>query len=174
MSNLRLINDTEIVDGVSTVSVQDCFSADYDIYKITINNLSHNSGSPAEIYYKFINSAGSLISTSNYDSATTRMPSSSAFGETQITNHTQTVIMGYADLSPEASGFVTYVFNPFLSSSYTFLISQNMSAVSGIAYGHKSIGVLKQTASMTGFHIMASSNTLDSGNIKIYGLRVDS
>jgi len=174
MSNLRLLSDTDLVDGVTTFSATDVFNADFDIYKITINNLSHNSGSPAEIYYKFINSAGSLISASNYDSATLRMPSSSAFGETKTTNHTQTVIMGYADLSPEASGFVTYVFNPFSSSSYTFLISQNMSAVSGIAYGHKSIGLLKQTASMSGFHIMASSNTLDSGNIKIYGLRVDS
>ena len=174
MSNLRLIKDTEIVDGVSTVSVEDCFSADYDVYKITINNLSHNSGSPAEIYYKFINSAGFVISASEYDSASLRFPTSSAFGITNIQNHTQTVIMGYADLSPEASGFVSYVFNPFSSTRYTYLLNQNFSAVSAGGYGQESIGVLTQLASMTGFHIMASSNTLDSGNIKIYGLRVDS
>lgn len=174
MSSLRLISDTALEDGVSTVSIENCFSADFDIYKITIDNLTHNSGSPAEIYFKFINSSGSVVSASNYDSASRRMPSSSVFGETRIQNHTQTVIMGYADLSPEGSGFVVYIFNPFLDSSYTYLISQNMSAVSAGAYGQKSIGVLKQEASMTGFHIMASSNTLDSGNIKIYGLRVDS
>ena len=173
MSNLRLIKDQEIVDGVSTVSVTDCFSEDYDVYKITINNLSHNSGSPAEIYYKFINHAGTIISQSEYDSASLRFPTSSVFGITHIENHTQSVIMGYADLSPEVSGFVTYIFNPFSNSRYTYLLNQNFSAVSAIGYGQESIGVLTQLASMTGFHIMASSNTLNSGNIKIYGLRVD-
>ena len=104
MSALRLISDTALEDGVSTVSIENCFSADFDIYKITIDNLTHNSGSPAEIYFKFINSTGNVVSASNYDSASRRMPSYASFGQTKIQNHTQTVVMGYADLSPEGSG----------------------------------------------------------------------
>jgi len=174
MSNLRLINETELVDGVTTFSATDVFSTDFDIYKITINNLSHNSGTPAQISYRFINSAGSIVTSSQYDSATLQMKSNAAFTEIKNVNQTDSELMGYADLSPEASGFVIYVFNPTNTSSYTFFISQNVSAVSAVVYPHKSIGVLTELSSITGFQIIASSNTLNSGNMKVYGLRVDS
>ena len=36
MSNLRLLSDTDLVDGVTTFSATDVFNADFDIYKITI------------------------------------------------------------------------------------------------------------------------------------------
>ena len=174
MSNLRLINETELVDGVTTFSATDVFSTDFDIYKITINNLSHNSGSPAQISYRFINSAGSIVTSSQYDSATLQMKSNATFTEIRNVNQTDSELMGYADLSPEASGFVIYVFNPTNTNSYTFFISQNVSAVSAVVYPHKSIGVLTELSSITGFQIIASSNTLNSGNMKVYGLRVDS
>jgi len=174
MSNLRLINDTDLVDGVTTFSATDVFNADFDIYKITINNLSHNSGSPAQISYRLINSSGSVVTASNYDSAIHQQKSDASFSEQRGTNENDTKLMGYADFTPEASGFVIYIFNPFSSSSYTFILSQNATAVSGAFYGQKGIAVLKQTASMAGFQIIASSNTLDSGNMKVYGLRVDS
>ena len=34
MSNLRLINETTAIAGVTTINITDIFSADYDIYKI--------------------------------------------------------------------------------------------------------------------------------------------
>ena len=34
MSNLRLINETEVSSGVTTVNITDIFSADFDIYQI--------------------------------------------------------------------------------------------------------------------------------------------
>ena len=40
MSNLRLINETTVTSAVSIVSVTDVFHADFDIYKITLDNLS--------------------------------------------------------------------------------------------------------------------------------------
>jgi len=174
MSNLRLLSDTDLVDGVTTFSATDVFNADFDIYKITINNLSHNSGSPAQIYYRFINSAGSVVTASKYDTATHRQKADAVFDEQRGTNQNDTLMMGYADLSPEASGFVIYIFNPFSSSSYSFILSQSGNSVSGAFMGFKSIAVLKELSSITGFQIIAQSNTLDSGNMKVYGLRVDS
>ena len=174
MSNLRLLSDTDLVDGVTTFSATDVFNADFDIYKITINNLSHNSGSPAQISYRVINSSGSVVTASNYDSAVHQQKSDASFSEKRGSNENDTQLMGYADISPEASGFVIYIFNPFSSSSYTFILSQNATAVSGAFYGQKGIAVLRQASSITGFQIIASSNTLDSGNMKVYGLRVDS
>ena len=36
MSNLRLINETEITSSVSSVDITDVFSADFDIYCYTL------------------------------------------------------------------------------------------------------------------------------------------
>lgn len=174
MSNLRLLSDTDLVDGVTTFSATDVFNADFDIYKITINNLSHNSGSPAQISYRFINSSGSVVTASNYDSCSFRQFSDASFSDQSGNDENDTRLMGYADFDTEASGFVIYIFQPFLSSSYTYIISQSANAVSGAFTGFRSIAVLKQTSAITGFQIIASSNTLDSGNMKVYGLRVDS
>ncbi len=69
MSSLRLLSDENLVDGVSTFSATNVFSADYLNYKVTISNLSHNSGSPAQISFRFITSSDSVVSSSHYDTA---------------------------------------------------------------------------------------------------------
>ena len=40
MSNLRLINETSITSSVSSVNVEDVFTDDFDIYKITSTGVS--------------------------------------------------------------------------------------------------------------------------------------
>ena len=57
MSNLRLINETTF-SSVSTVNVDNVFSADYDIYKIT-SDVAGQYG-----LLRFINSAGSVMTDS--------------------------------------------------------------------------------------------------------------
>jgi len=173
MSNLRLINETEITSDVTSINITDVFSADFDIYKITIHNANLNVESVAQLRYRFINASGSVVATSNYDSASYQLASNIAFGENRETNSTRTEFISYVDLTPESSSSTTYMFNPYSSSSYTFLISQ-ASSQSGVYYGHKMIAVLKQTASMTGFNVLATASSLTSGTIKTYGLRVDS
>jgi len=173
MSNLRLINETIITSDVTSVDITDVFSADFDIYKVTMNNVSLNSSSVAQIRYRFINSSGSVVSASNYDSAQLQLSSNASFSENRETNSTRTEFISYVDLTPESSSSTTYMFNPYSSSSYTFLISQ-ASTQSGVYYGHKMIAVLKQTASMTGFNVLATASALASGTIRTYGLRVDS
>jgi len=173
MSNLRLINQTEITSDVTSVNVTDVFSEDFDIYKITIHNANLNVESVAQLRYRFINASGSVVSTSNYDSATLQLASHIAFSENRETNTTRTELISYLDYGAEDTGVVTYIFNPYSSSSYTYLKSQ-ASTRSGAYYGHNAIAVLKQSASMTGFNVLATASSLTSGSIKTYGLRVDS
>jgi hypothetical protein len=174
MSNLRLINETTITSNVSSVDITDVFSSDFDIYKVTINNASCNSSSVAQLRYRFINASGSLVSASNYDSATLQLASNtSSVSENREVNTTRTELITYIDLSADSASVTTYIFNPYSSSSYTFLTSQ-ASSRSSVYYGHKSIAVLKQTASMTGLNVLATSNNIASGTIRTYGLRVDS
>ena len=174
MSNLRLINETTVASGVATVNITDVFSSDYDIYKIvsTANILNADK----DIYMRYINSSGSLVSASNYDTATLTMKGHSSYSETPSTK----VNINYGGLfnltsGNESGGAVEYVFNPTDTSSYTFGINQSIGMYSTGTYGTKGIRVLKQTNSITGIHLYngESSDNFGGGTVKIYGLRVD-
>ena len=175
MSNLRLINETTVSSGVATVNVTDVFSSDYDIYKIvsTANILNADK----DIYMRYINSSGSIVSASNYDTATLTMKGHSSYSETPSTK----VNINYGGLfnltsGNESGGAVEYVFNPTDTSSYTFGINQSIGMYSTGTYGTKGIRVLKQTNSITGIHLYngESTDNFGGGTVKIYGLRVDS
>ena len=66
MSNLRLINETTVTSA-SNISVTDVFSADFDIYNVTVSNLSSDNVSHSNAYVRLVNSSGSLVTASNYD-----------------------------------------------------------------------------------------------------------
>ena len=175
MSNLRLINETTVSSCVATVYITDVFSSDYDIYKIvsTANILNADK----DIYMRYINSSGSIVSASNYDTATLTMKGHSSYSETPSTK----VNINYGGLfnltsGNESGGAVEYVFNPTDTSSYTFGINQSIGMYSTGTYGTKGIRVLKQTNSITGIHLYngESTDNFGGGTVKIYGLRVDS
>jgi len=173
MSNLRLINETQITSSVSSVNITDVFSADFDIYKITTNGIEDTTNTP-NLIIRFINSSGSVISASNYDYAYLNMRGEVAFAENRGTN--QSYIRGFFGFSNAtySQGSVSYIFNPYSSSSYTFALSQ-FSSYEAAVRSIKNIGVLKQTASMTGFQLFDLDSTdFSEGTIRTYGLRVDS
>jgi len=175
MSNLRLINETTVSSGVATVNITDVFSSDYDIYKIvsTANILNADK----DIYMRYINDAGSIISASNYDTATLMMRSADSFLDRPSTRE-NIDYGGYFNLTSgdEGGAAVEYVFNPTNTSSYTFGLnqSQGMYGTTG-SYGTKTIRVLKQTNSITGIHLYngESSDNFGGGIVRVYGLRVD-
>ena len=174
MSNLRLINETEITSSVSSVDITDVFSADFDIYKIT-SDLFFNSQTWVQL--RFINSSGSVISASNYDNIALLLDSSASFSENKGTNESSTQHLSFTGESiAESGGLVAYVFNPYSSSSYSFLLSQGSVYRTDNAdnLNTKNISVLKQTSSMSGFQILPLSGTIDGAIIRTYGLRVDS
>lgn len=176
MSNLRLINETTVSASTSSVDVTDVFSADYDIYKITTNNFSTVGTTQTALDMRFINASGSVITASNYDYAYLNMKADTTFAETRATNSSFIDnFFGVPDQSPEGASSVTYVFNPFSSSSYSFVLNQSSRAEAGNFRSQKYIAVLKQTASMTGFQLFETfTRPFDEGVIRTYGLRVDS
>jgi hypothetical protein len=179
MSALRLINETTITSNVNGISITDVFSSDFDIYKVTFNDLTNDTGN-ANVVLRFINSSGSIISASNYDWAFMDMGGGIAFGEYKATNSAS---LGNTDAwvvttstTPNSSSATMYVFNPYSSSSYSFALLQSSGLIlTNASRTRKAIGVLKQTASMTGFHIYQSTSSvnLTTGTIRTYGLRVD-
>ena len=176
MSNLRLIDDTTS-SGVTTVSITDVFSSDFDIYKIVATGYQQTSGTSNRARLRFINTSGSVISA-NYDHCSLAMESfaTGAYPEVKEVNvsYIDFVLFDNGQAGAESNG-VWYIFNPFSSSSYSFVNFQESHFQSGHgASSEKGIGVLKQTASMGGFHVYNSGGASFDLRLKTYGLRVDS
>ena len=175
MSNLRLINETTATSSAS-VSATDIFSADFDIYKIVINDIDQTSSGGFINQTRFINSSGSIITSANYDNALLQLKAYGGFGEVRATNQTKMDLMNVVTGGAEVGqGTVIYVFNPYNSSSYTFALCQSQQFYAGAGgFGAKSIGVLKQTSSITGINFLPSGSSYDNFKFRVYGLRVDS
>jgi len=180
MSNLRLINETNVSSFVNTVNITDIFSADFDIYKIVVSD-TEPSGVPSTdviaLYTRFINASGSVITASNYDRANLVMKSENVYDEDKLANTSFLYARDYIG-NYTSSGSVTYIFNPYSSSSYTFMLGQGSGGydtANNRYRGNKQIGVLKQTASMTGINLYSQNSSYSfKALIRTYGLRVDS
>lgn len=172
MSSLRLLNQTEITSSVSSVNITDVFSADFDIYCYTVTDLSSSSNATTT-RTRFINSSGSVITDTDYDYAFQNLFSNQS-PTTPISSSADN-ITGFIDTTQNdlSAGVVTWIFNPFNLSYYTFGLSQTISTQNQRA--KKAIGVLHQNVSITGFQLYnTAGDNLDAGTIKTYGLRVDS
>jgi len=176
MSNLRLINETSFTD-VSSVNIENVFSSDFDIYKLTLD-MGKTSAGVVSIEHRLINASGSIITASNYDFANLKLDSGGSFATNERdTNSNDIRGLGQVgtDVNTHSAGAVAYYFNPFSSSFYTFLTMQSSyfaDASPDRYFGYKGIAVLKQTASMSGINIFSTSGNY-TGTAKIYGLRVD-
>lgn len=176
MSNLRLINETNVSALTTSVFITDVFSADFDIYKITADNVVQNaSASASSLHLRLINSSGSIESTSgDYDSAFLQLRDNASFFEGKSTTDTyMNIMLGQVDDNVSSNGAVMYIFNPYNSNSFTFALSQSQCMVGTVARGHKAIGVFTKTNFISGINIHLSSDGIVGGNFKVFGLRVD-
>jgi len=168
MSSLRLLNET-IANSVSSVSIKDVFTTDFDVYKFTTYQEGFSGNTSIE--GRLINSSGSIITASNYDYARHLLKASSSFYEQGVSNNSDFRSFGEADDDGCAS--VSYIFNPMNSSTYTFLLSQDVS--SNDAYSMKCIAILKQTTKVGGLHFFTDNGgTMTKFECRVYGLRIDS
>ena len=174
MSNLRLINET-VGTSITTLSVTDVFSNDFDIYKLVINC---KTTLEQETDLRFINSSGSIVTASDYDYAQLYMRGYSAFTEIRSTSDSD-IRLVVGDEDDFGGNAVIYVFNPTNSSSYTFVLHQGSLAIdlnnnNTVSYAsNKGIGLLHQTSSITGFHLKNNNSRTTTYTTKTYGLRVD-
>ena len=173
-SSLELVKSQSLSGSVANVSVTDVFSADYDVYIITMNNFSTASSTATETSLRFINSSGSVIS-SDYAYADMYMPADTAYSNVVSSAVSTTEIryaMGTIDDSPQGGSAVHYIFNPFSTSSYTFNSNQSVSFYSNPRFlTNKGIGILKSTASITGFQILFEVSNANAGTISVYGVK---
>ena len=155
------------------VNITDVFSADFDMYKIVLSDTVSDTNT-VDLDMRFINSSGSVISSSDYHYAYLRARSDSSFNEVRSTGDSD-IQVGFGQVNATLSnGVVGYVFNPFSASSYTFYLMQsgNMSGTNFRTL--KQIAVLKELSSITGVQVVVNGGNLTDAKIRTYALRVDS
>ena len=176
MSNLRLLNETSISSSVSGVNITDIFSADYDIYKMTVEGISLAGGTATRIDGRLISAGGTVITSSAYDRASLSMHTNTSFQELTSTGaDTMFDFCPATDEAPETSSSVIYFFNPFNLMSYTFMTVQGFSSLSSASRSARSIFSLRELISVGGVNLFSGGgDNFSSGVVRTYGLRVDS
>jgi len=157
--------------SVSDLSITDCFSSSYDVYKVVINNIEFGAG--ADMKYRLINASG-VVSSANYDSAVLLQRSYGAFSDNRTENGTEFRSIGFYDPSGgigtgKGGATVIYIYNPF-GSVYTFVTWQNAGLSSIGTPVRRGIGMLTVSESHTGINFN-SSETILGVNASVYGVK---
>ena len=169
--NLEFITSSEVTSSVTSYSLDNIFSADYDVYQIVLRNFTYTS-TATWINLRFLDSGGSVISTANYDWAMLNMNAGGAFAEYRGTNATNITYSGnYTSSSSQGNTQVLTVYNPFDSGSYTFTNSQDCQFSTNIM-GNRKIGVLKIAGTHRGINLdTLNANAFNTGKISVYGVK---
>ena len=171
LGNLQLIHKETISASTSSVSIDNVFSSNYDVYKITISGVSTVGTSGTFLAIRFIDNSGSVITDNEYDWADLEMRTD-GFTEDNDVGVSFMRMNGIADQSPESLGENINIFNPYDSSSYTFINGQS-SGITTNSRGGKNIGVHKVAETIRGFAVIETngSRPINSGNICVYGVK---
>ena len=152
--------------SVSSLSVTDCFSADYDVYQVLVSNIDQAT---AQYFWVRLIDSGGVDSTSNYDDATLIMKPSTTFGQERNANQNAFTRFLYNSTGTTGGNLNLYVYNPYDSSSYTFLGVQGIGE--GLYWGSKGIGVHTVAEQITGIHFLAGAGNLDNIDVSVYGVK---
>ena len=179
MSNLRLLDEQSISSSVSTFSVPNVFTSDFDIYQITATDLSTTGTSETEIWLRFVSAGGSVITASNYEYGARYFFAWASASALNGTNQAgvRRCFAEVTDQSPEVASSTIWIFNPYSSTEYTSLLFENSNYYAGTyASQMKGFAHYKKLERVTGFHAYDNngSRPLASGTFRTYGLRADS
>ena len=174
-TNLEFIKSVDVTSGVVTVDVDNVFSDSYDVYYVQFVGVFHNTNVSNGIEgIRFLDSSGTVISQSEYDYANLVMPSATAFQEQPNTARGFIFFGLYTDqLSDGQANASMYIYNPYDSSSYTFIQSQSAGKNSSDFYGNKTIGVHKSAETIRGLQLYESNSarTFGGGQINVFGVK---
>ncbi len=165
--SLEFITNVQGGNNITALDIDNVFSDKYDVYFVT--HLTGQS-SVGYISMSLLDSAGSEVTTATYDKAHLSMPASTSFSEYRLVNNDRWERVNYTYQNAIGGTTSYYIFNPYDSSSYTFMTFQNGFESQGTLYGLKGIGVERTSATRRGFRIRASAN-FSGADISVYGVK---
>ena len=160
--------------SISSLDVSDCFSSQYDVYFVSISKGDFTGNAYTQI--RFLDSGGSLINQTEYDFATLDLRSSAgSFSELKGTSQSSFPNIALTQTGADDFGGINfYIYNPFDSTSFTFLTLQASSfgGSTPLLRGSKYIGVHKSAEQISGFQMNRSdSATMDNMTVNVYGVK---
>ena len=171
-TNLEFIKSASGTN-VSSLTVTDCFSDKYDVYYVSISKGDFSGNAYTQI--RFLDSGGTVINQTEYDYATLDMYAGNPFGELKGTSQSSLPNFALTQTGSTDFGGVTfYIYNPYDSSSYTFLNLQSSSygGTTPQGRGSKYIGVHKSAEQLTGIQInRTDALTMDNMTINVFGVK---
>ena len=156
-----LVKTVTVGSGVSTVPVTDCFSADYDSYRIVISGVDCSIDSNS-YFLKLSGSTGSTYSSiSNWlDYA------SGALSGTRLNNSNQGFLLGLSGENNDTNNVID-IHSPFKALRTTFTCQMANSGYNSFSGGRDS-----NAASSTGCTLVApSGQSFTGGAIRVYGMK---
>ena len=166
-TNLQFITNVKGADNITALDIDNVFSDKYDVYFVT--HLTGQS-SVGYISMSLLDSAGSEVTTTTYDKAHLSMPANQSFSERRTVNNNKWERVNYTFQNAIGGTTSYYIYNPYNSSSFTFMTHQTGFESQGTLYGLKGIGVERTTATRRGFRISASSS-FSGADISVYGVK---
>tara|TARA_R100000278_G_scaffold119059_1_gene100196 strand:+ start:956 stop:1501 length:546 start_codon:yes stop_codon:yes gene_type:complete len=177
--NLEFIKSATSSSNADTMSITDCFTADYDVYKV-VYVFEDDSGVANNTFVRFLDSSNAAInSTFTYNYAARNL-NGGAGVELDVRNQGQNeIFISYLpdkDLSlGKQREAVLYVFSPYDSTSYTFMIAHSYGVnTSNEWLSAKAIGTLATAGTHKGIQIVhvGGGNGIKSGaTIKVWGVK---
>lgn len=153
--------------AVSSVSVNNCFTSTYDVYKLFVN-LSAQSATATNVSIR-MRTAGSDNSSSNYYFNGTEVATSSAttVGTSRSIGTGTRFIAGSYVANP--GGYDITFIGPFLTQK-TMLLSHSVAVGDTDMMTRTLAGLMTVTTSYESFTLYPDSGTI-SGSLRVYGLR---
>jgi hypothetical protein len=161
---LWLVKTQTVSSGVATVSVNDCFSADYKTYRI----IMELNGTTAGAFARFrVRVGGADLTGSNYYRYGYTTGFASALTSYNGGPETSFSAVGQWGGSL-ASTAIMDIYNPYATQRTGYLVNTN-DVGSGASYNLN--GVVDVTTSYTGFSVIASAGNFSGGTIRVFGYR---
>ena len=176
-TNLQFLRQYTINNTVTSAwnigtTTDKAFTTDYDVYFATLR-MDGSTTNSESIQCRLIDASGNVISGAEYDNASLQMFAHATFGEEKGSGETSIQdIWGTYDKTPEGLGANVYIYNPAVSSSYTFLQGSSTNAFNGNFKGHKSISLHKVAEEIIGLQFfVTNTDYFLNAEFNIYGVK---
>jgi hypothetical protein len=159
-SGLTLITN-QTLSAVSSVSINDCFSATYRSYKIVLNANFSSGGQAINLRFR---TGGTDNSNSSYNSIlfySLFNGTGNSYQGGVVSGNTST--LGYSATASTRTGLAFEVFEPFATEYTNFFMENNTNTLT-----ERGGGFFANTTSFDGFTLTPGGGTM-TGSLQVYG-----
>jgi hypothetical protein len=153
--------------GVTSVSLNGCFSATYLNYKIVINLTANSATGPTDLNFRY-RITGSDQTSSNYYMGFNEIAQAGGL-TTSVANPASAFLLGRHGTGVPGQTFFLESADPFVSGTHHQINFEGVTQTTGGGYAYRTgVGDFIGSGSMDGFSLVMATNTF-TGTIRCYG-----